>query len=273
MIRQLVQETEHRLLEPICEFRQEDGYTVFKSEKFPNFWGGNGLRLIRSENRSLDDWEDTFNKHFDSNVFSHKTFSFEEKREFEYLVNEASSKNYKIEITTSMMVTNDLKSEPLSGDFAIHRVETEEDWNRLRIFYDDTSKDEDWYEASVGTRELFDKLRYTSESIGIEWFYISQSGCNNILAKAGIFKHGDICRLQDVATSKPWRRQKLASMLVSFLIRRALEDTDGLACVAVADYYAIDLYRNLGFQECGNSVCMMKYPQHLPPSSQNADRQ
>ena len=239
MTGQLVEETEHRLLEPICEFQKKGGYTVFKSETFPNFWGGNGLRLFSSENRSLDDWE---------------------KDEFQHLKEQARSKNYKIEITTRMVVTDDRQSRPPIDDFEIHPMTTEEDWNRLRVFYDDTSKDEDWYEASVGTRELFDKVRETSDAIGIDWFYVSQSGCNDILAKAGIFKCGEICRLQDVMTAKPWRRQKLASMLVSFLIRRALRDTNGLACLAVADYYAIDLYRKLGFQECGNSVCLMKYP-------------
>ena len=258
-----MQKTEHRLLEPICEFQKRDGYTVFKSETFPNFWGGNGLRLFNSENRSLDDWENTFNEHFDPNVFRHKTFSFDEKDEFEHLKEQARSKNYKVEITTSMVATDDRLSRPLLEDFEIHRVTTESDWNRLRIFYDDTSKDEDWYEESVGTRELFDKNRKTSDAVGIDWFYVSQSGCNDILAKAGIFKCGDICRLQDVMTAKPWRRKKLASMLVSFLIRRALEDTKGLACLAVADYYAIDLYRKLGFQECGNSVCLMEYPPRL----------
>ena len=263
MTRQLVQKTEHRLLEPICEFQKKDGYTVFKSEAFPNFWGGNGLRLINSENRSLDDWEDTFNEHFDSNVFRHKTFSFDEEEEFEHLKDQATRKDYNVEITSSMVVTDDRRSEPLSENFKIHPVATESDWDRLRIFEENTSKDEDWYDPSVGTRELFDKVRHTSDAIGIDWFYISQSGCNDILAKAGIFKCGDICRLQDVMTAKPWRRQKLASMLVSFLIRRALKDTKGLACLAVADYIAINLYRKLGFRECGNSVCLMKYPPRL----------
>jgi ribosomal protein S18 acetylase RimI-like enzyme len=260
---QLVQETEHRLLEPICEFRRSESYTVFKSVKFPNYWGGNGLKLLRSENRSLDDWESTFNEHFDSSVFRHKTFTFYETDEFEHLKDQATSKNYNVEITTSMLVTDDRQSEPLSADFEIHVVATEEDWSRLRIFYDETSKNEDWYDPTVGTRELFDKIRHTSDAIGIDWFYISQTGCNEVLAKAGIFRYGDICRLQDVTTAKPWRRKKLASMLVSFLIRRALKDTKGLACVAVADYYAINLYRKLGFQECGNSVCLMKYPPRL----------
>ena len=120
MTRQLVQKTEHRLLEPICEFQKRDGYTVFKSETFPNFWGGNGLRLISSENRSLDDWENTFNDHFDSNVFRHKTFFFDEKDEFEHLKEQATSKNYKIEITTSMVATDDRQSRPLLEDFEIH---------------------------------------------------------------------------------------------------------------------------------------------------------
>jgi len=218
------------------------------------------LRLVSSENRSLDDWENTFDEHFDSNVFRHKTFSFDEKDEFEPLKEQAAKKNYKIEVTTSMVVTDDHQCEPLSSNFEIHPVATEDDWSRLRVFYDETSKDEDWYEASVGTRELFDKIRHTSDAIGIDWFYISQSGCSEILAKAGIFRRGDICRLQDVMTAKTWRRQKLASMLVSFLIKRALEHTKGLACVADVDYIAVDLYRKLGFQECGNSVCLMKYP-------------
>lgn len=260
MTRQFVQETEHRLLEPICEFQEMDGYTVFKSETFPNFWCGNGLRLNGSENRCLDDWENIFNEHFDSNVFGHKTFLFDEKDEFKHLEDQATGKGYKVEITTSMVVTEDRQCTPLSENFEIHHVGNEEDWSRLQTFYDDTSKDEDWYDASVGTTELFDKIRKTSDAIGIDWFHISQSGRNDILAKAGIFRHNGICRLQDVMTAKPWRRQKLASMLVSFLIRRALADTTGLACVAVADYIAIDLYRKLGFRECGNSVCLMKYP-------------
>ena len=101
MTGQLVQETEHRLLEPICEFQKKGGYTVFKSETFPNFWGGNGLRLTSSENRSLDDWENIFNEHFDSNVFRHKTFSFDEKDEFQHLKEQARSKNYNCLLYTS----------------------------------------------------------------------------------------------------------------------------------------------------------------------------
>ena len=100
----------------------------------------------------------------------------------------------------------------------------------------------------------------TSAAIEIQWFYVSQLESDEILAIAGIFKCGDICRLQDVVTAKAWRRQKLASMLVSFLVKRALECTKGLACLAVADYIAIDLYKKLGFRECGNSVSLMKYP-------------
>ena len=260
MTRLLVQETERRLLEPICDFQEMDGYTVFKSAIFPNFWGGNGVNLIAAENRSLEDWEDVFRKHFDPNTFRHKTFCFDEREEFEPLKDQAAIKNYKIEITTSMVVTDNRQCESMSPNFEVHKVVTEADWNRLRNFYEETSKDEDWYEASVGTSELFDKTRKTSEEIGIDWFYISQSGCNDILAKAGIFRCGNICRLQEVMTAKPWRRKKLASMLVSFLIHQALEDTQGLVCVADADDVAIDLYRKLGFQECGNSVCLMKYP-------------
>ena len=87
-----------------------------------------------------------------------------------------------------------------------------------------------------------------------------------MMAKLGIFSHGGICRLQDVETAVAHRRRGLASALVSFAARHALDTlgAGGLALCADADYHAIDLYRRLGFVECGQSVELMKYPVRNP---------
>jgi ribosomal protein S18 acetylase RimI-like enzyme len=82
------------------------------------------------------------------------------------------------------------------------------------------------------------------------------------MAKLGIFQHAGIARLQQVDTGKEFRRQGLATALVSFAIDHAINrlGTAGLALAADRDYYAIDLYRRLGFVEAGFGATLMKYP-------------
>ena len=83
-----------------------------------------------------------------------------------------------------------------------------------------------------------------------------------MLAKLGIFMHKSVARLQDVRTARTHRRLGLASYLVSFAIDHALTKLGAkrLALMADIDYYAIDLYRKLGFRDVGEHVTLMKYP-------------
>ncbi len=134
-------------------------------------------------------------------------------------------------------------------------------------FAEESYTDSDWYDpAYTGPDRLFQKLRFTTGKIGIEWFYLTPVGRREILAKLSVFEHGGICRLQDVETAAAHRRNGCASALVSFAARHAIETlgTVGLALAADSDDHAVDLYAKLGFIECGGSITLMKYPVRNP---------
>jgi ribosomal protein S18 acetylase RimI-like enzyme len=159
----------------------------------------------------------------------------------------------------------------LPDEFTIKRVESEEEWMRMQQLSEEEDPDQPWYDPSyTGPNRLFEKTRFVSESVGIEWFYIAERGGSEMLAKLGMFIHNGIARLQDVATSRNHRRRGLASYLVSAAIHRALE-LEGAALLSLAadmDYHAVDLYRKLGFEDVGEYLTLMKYP-ILNPVHQN----
>jgi len=258
--------TEMRLLEPICAFTDKGDYSIYKSEKFPTYYGGNGVDIHTPGDRSLKEWEDIFHEHFDPARYEHTTFTFPKEEEYDRLMSEAALARYNVEVTSYMFVDATDHCHALPEEWEIHTIATEEDWQRFGEFSFEDAADYDWYDPNASGNSLFDKTRFTSEVVGIEWFYITRRGEKEMLSSLGIFKHNGICRLQDVRTGRRHRRQGLATYLVSFAIDRAINTfgAAGLALCADRDYYAIDLYRKLGFVEKGDAVCLMKYPPKNP---------
>jgi ribosomal protein S18 acetylase RimI-like enzyme len=261
-------DTEARLIEPICTFEDHPGYRVFRSEKFPNFYGGNGIDIDDPGGVSLAGWEEIFHRHFDPARYVHTTFHFPDKPAFAPLIGEARLARYNVvERTAYMFLDHTRECRDAPAGYEIRRVESEEEWEMMARFAEASYVDGDWYDpAAKGPDRLFEKRRFTSEAIGIEWFYIARVGHSEMLAQLGIFSHGGICRLQDVETAAAHRRKGLATALVGFAARHAIETLGmgGLALCADTDYHAIDLYRRLGFVECGESVELMKYPVRNP---------
>lgn len=255
--------TEDRLLEPICNFSHFQDYTLYQSEEFPHYYGGNGLHIRSNGGRLLSDWESLFHQHFDKDLSKHFTFTFERSEETESLLESAQSAGYHVEVDAYMACQSLQNVIEIPSEFEIKKIESKEDWDRFAVFYDDVSKDYDWYIPGAGTDNLFAKTRKTSEQVGIDWFCICAKTSPRFLGKLGIFRHNDIYRLQDVVVDKPYRRQKLATYLMSFALKRTLGSFGGraLALIADIDYHAIELYEKLGFNKYGESVCMMKYPE------------
>lgn len=259
--------TEMRLLEPICEFIEEPGYTVFRSSAFRNYYGGNGIALHEPLGRSLAEWEETFRSYFDPTLYEHTTFLFPRSASFSGLIEQAEAEHYHVTFDTYMFAESCRACQPLPADLVVRRVESEEEWKRVGEFYSLSYPDGDWFDPeSDGPDRLFEKTRVTSEAIGGEWFYLLRSGESELLASLGMFEHGGVCRLQDVETSPKHRRQGLATALVGFALDRALNTlgSAGLALCADSDYHAVDLYRKLGFVEVGAAVTLMKYPIRNP---------
>gem|GEM_PF-1568757 len=259
--------TEMRLLEPICTFQRLDGYNVYRSDRFPSYYGGNGIQIGDPGAGSLREWEEIFRSHFEPGRFEHTTFTFPLRDRFLPLMEQARSAGYHVETDAYMFADSTDCCHPLPEGVEIRRIETEEDWEDLARFEEATYVDGDWYDPDyTGPDRLFEKKRFTSEAIGIDWFGLVRPGGRELLARLGIFQHNGICRLQDVETAEEHRRRGLAGALVSFAIEHAITTlgTAGLALSADLDYHAIDLYRNLGFREVGEYVEMMNYPVRNP---------
>lgn len=259
--------TELRLLEPICTFIQRDDGLVYRSVLFPKYYGGNGIALRASCGRTLAEWEAIFHEYFDPGIHEHVTFTFPREEQFEGLIADARNAGYHVTFESYMFVDRTDRCAPVPEGFGVRRTRTEDDWRRLAEFSRQSDADADWFDpAYIGPDRLFEKTRRTSEAIGIEWLVLTADGSDEILAGLGIFRHAGICRLQQVETALGHRRKGYASVLVGYAVRYAIETlaTTGVALCADADYYAVDLYRKLGFVPCGDMVVLMWYPIRNP---------
>lgn len=259
--------TELRLLEPICTFVENDDYLIYRSDQFPNYYGGNGLALQHNNGRTLHDWEAIFHQHFEPERFEHITFSFPMEEQFLPLLEAARTAQYHCTISCYMAATTTQQNKPISPEYEVWEIERDEDWERLEQFAQSQYVEGDWFDPnSTGPDRLFEKTRYVSQQIGIKWFAIGRVGKREILARLGVFKHDTICRLQDVETGLEWRRRGLATALVRYAVHYSIH-TLGATAVALEadnDYHAIELYRKLGFSECGKQITLMHYPIRNP---------
>jgi ribosomal protein S18 acetylase RimI-like enzyme len=253
--------TERRLFEPICEFERHDGYRVYRSDRFPSYYGANGIEIESAPPRRLRAWEDAFHEAFDSERFEHVTLTFAPRPELAGLIEEAHVAGYNVSNDVYLIATRRLPSGPPPDGLRLEEIDGEQGWERLGVFEDRLNRGYDWYAGEASSAGLLAKTRYVSERIGIRWIALTTHS-GEVRAKLGVFRHGQVCRLQDVATLPEHRRRGLAT----YLLRSALDDTldtpglEGLVVCAERDYHAIDLYRKLGFRELGETVTLMRYP-------------
>ena len=253
--------TAQRLLEPIAEFREREGYLVYRSDRFPDYYAANGIEIREPAGRRLTEWESIFGEEFDRAVFRHRTFTFDRAPELEPLAAEAAEAGYNVVFLSYLIAT----SAPAPGSppkgLAVEQIQSEQDWQRLLRFEDRVSRGYDWYEGPESTASLLAKTRYVSERVGIEWLALVDAD-GEIASKLGLFRHGPVYRLQEVATAEEQRRRGLSSYLLRLALHRAIEEggAEGLVVEADRNDHAIDLYRKLGFEEVGETVALMQYP-------------
>lgn len=256
--------TELRVIQPICEFSWHDGYLVYRSVRFPRFYGANGIEFERRDSRSLADCEALFDGYFSRAEYEHKTFTFDDAPEYQGLIADAAENGYHVMKNVYLFAREPAPDVVIPESTVLRKVDSEARWHLLEKFYDLMSVGYDWYDETV-TRELFEKTRVTSEAIGIEWFYLSPSDRDEIWCKLGMFSHGGVCRLQDVGTRPDLRRRGLARGLVNSSIGMARDVSQGVIVCAEEDYHALDLYRNLGFRDLGTSMQLTWYEPNDSP--------
>jgi GNAT superfamily N-acetyltransferase len=252
--------TERVILEAIATFSDHGDYLVYRSTEFPSYYAGNGLRLLAGE-RSLTEWEEVFNSHFDPAATVHKTFTFEEHSQFRRLVEEAREKEYHIERDVWMSCEAAPKVREVPKGYNLVHITTEKQWGKLAAFLLDSYKEYNWYDPNYkGPDRLYEKMRAAADRLDVRW-YALENASGEFASKAGYFVTGNVARLQDVATRISERRKGLCSVLLSHILRMAFErKVDAVVLTTDADYHAMSLYEKLRFKSLGHTIELMNYP-------------
>lgn len=241
----------------ICERSAQAGYVVYRSPRFPTYYGGNGLLLERA-GPSLAEWEAVHARHFPPAVYRHRTFTFGEGDAFRPLA-AAAARRYHCACEVFLHLTDAPAAAPsLDGDVALRRLESEADWAEMKRFDDAQHREEDWYED--GDDMLHRKDRVIAAAIGMRWHFLADRD-GRMVAKTGSFVHGGTVSLQDVTTATLMRRRGLATFLVGAVIEAyRAAGYRHFSLSADKDDDAIRIYRRLGFREVGCRFTMMTYP-------------
>lgn len=244
----------------ICDYEAHDGYTVFRAPRFPTYYSGNGLALERG-GRSLAEWEAINARHFPTDRYQHRTFTFADSAEFLPLIAAAeATRHYHCAHEVFLhLAGRPAAVPPLPAGLTLRQVGSEAEWEAMRRFDDEQNREEDWFEEGDGM--LFEKDRVVSAAVGISWHYLARIEDGDMLAKAGSFSRDGVVSFQDVVTARDVRRRGLATGLLHAVIERYRGEGFGhFSLSADRDEEAIRIYRRLGFRDVGTRVTMMTYP-------------
>lgn len=260
-----IRASEQLAMDAVCSATVHSGYTVFRSDRFPNFYGGNGLRITGATlQQSLANWVEVFHQHFEPSRYKHVTIVVPGALWTAEAEREAKQAGLGVFRETYMAV----RSETLAGE-AGHLEPIVEPtllstWDAAAGLYQlhlEESRNEDWFTDEADFRALFDKTMAISEGTHTSWLAApdpAQAG--RYVAALGFFPCAGIYRLQEVITAPAWRGRGLATNLLSAVGRRAQEA--GSAVVALAadpEGDAHRLYRRLGFVDLACDVTLMRY--------------
>jgi methionyl-tRNA formyltransferase len=251
-------ESEKTVLAKTCEIQDEKEFVVYKHKTFRNYYLGNGILIKNPNTRVLKEWEDIFDKFFDKGTYLHRTFTFIGESEPMLLIKEAQQAKYREANVFPIEVYygSPLKGFSLPADPKVHKIEIEDDWKRYRKFVEEVHPDNDWL-----SKEGFDILKKTSDAMNVERFFIQDDDSKKILSIIGIFKCGDIARMENLETHPDFRGRGFALHLVTFASRYALGDLNakGIVLVSSNNEAAMRLYRKFGFKIIGRKTELVNY--------------
>lgn len=252
-------QTEFTILKSIGIPKKHEGNIVVECRLFPTYYGGNLILMNKDLDADLSYFEGIFDQFFTAPKTKHKTFLLSpESKQYTKLLEEAREKKY--EITTFKMMATAPQSFPIK-QMDNHVID------QLDLLNNETDIN-DYLELVKASNELewfwtegFKKQQTITRMLGIQWFGIRQKGKNQILSSLGIFKHGQLARMQDVVTHPNHFRNGYATQLLKHAIQLADQQLDVKEIVIVADtdYHAYDLYAKLGFQDVFAMTELMKF--------------
>lgn len=264
-----IRATEQNIIDAVCVQEAHAGYVVFRSDKFPNYYGGNGIRIACGEDlASFEKWIDVFHQHFDRARFAHVTLVLPRGAWSPALEASAASlqlfAHHESFMATSSRNLLATTTRALDESVAPARLlSTDEACAGLYALHLEESTAEDWYIDEEDFGRLFEKTIAIAQHTNTRWLAVDhpmKHDAPSFAAALGYFYHQGICRLQEVITSPSCRHRGLATYLLSEAARLAMAaNIEHVALLADPEADAHRLYRSLGFEDLDAEVTLMRY--------------
>jgi ribosomal protein S18 acetylase RimI-like enzyme len=227
---------------------ERDSYLVFRTPDNPRFWWGNFL-LFPEPPAAGQQWEQIF------------AAEFPEAKHRAIGVDNSDGDIGDTEVLSTLDLTPDVAvvlaarkladPAPLSLATEIRPLEGDADWDQSHVLRLACEEDDDQTPEHLQfLRRRLDEARRMSEAGHGAWFGAFVDG--QMRAGLGLYSDGSgYARFQSVDTHPYYRRQGFARALLTTAARWGSDRFGEPTFVIVADpdYFAIDLYRNIGFHD------------------------
>lgn len=263
IVNPLILSSELAILNSICEVKDYKTFSVYKSDLFPSYYGGNLLLIKEISEKSLTEWELIFETHFEKNVFGHKTFNFVTTVGNPNILRNAKNRGYDCNYI-SYLSTDSLQLFKVPKGFEIVKIisadlstdfkKSKKQWGRYLKFIKE-SQELEW-SAKAGFR----KQKYITSALNIEWFALRKKKSKKILSSLGVFKYKNMARLQEVVTHPEHRKKGYASLLVRFITNYALSTLKAEQVIVASEslYHSYKMYEKCGFKQEFEILELMK---------------
>ncbi len=237
--KEIFENTELELLKTTSNIVEDEGNYYYKSEKFPKFYGGNGMAIFN----------DTYKGNIDKYILKYKhifqwdntiILNFYPLVNKDKLVKNSLSRNYEVDYQEIMYLNNPTSKKQ------IYKIEEIKDFDLLFNFEKKIS-DFDWF-----LKEGFEKKKLITKHNKITWLGIKEN--HELVSCLGYFKKNKFLRLQDVETISNYYRKSYASNILSTIINQHYKNNIICLYVDSDNATAISFYKKMGFVKNKNKI-------------------
>jgi GNAT superfamily N-acetyltransferase len=240
---------------------EHDDHLVVRSPHNPDFWWGNFLLLDRvPAPEALPAWLDRFAAAFPA--AGHVALGFDGTAGTAADVRWLAGQGFEPEASTVMTAAAVRPPARMSRDATCRPLASDGDWEQsveLSLRCDNSDEEPAVHHRFVTQKARTNRRLVTAGHGG--WFGAFLQG--RLVAQLGLITAGPgLARFQSVETDPQYRRQGLAGALVHHASQQGLTAMGARTLVMVADpdYFAIDLYRAVGFTAAQTQLQAQRAP-------------
>lgn len=242
-------------------------HLVVRTPSNPSHWWGNFILLSEVPgDDQAGEWLQRFAAEFPDS--RHVALGFDAvDRKVEDLAAFASL-GLRVETQTVMTAGQVHKPHSWNRDAQYRPLTSDEDWRQsvdLRVLCRDPELEPTSY-RTFATAKVKSNRQLVEDGHG-RWYGALLDG--RLVSQMGLFRAGTgLARFQSVETDPDYRRQGLAGSLVYETSRFGLDELHARTLVMCADpeYFAIDLYRSVGFADTQTQLQAERPPAQVPAS-------